>query len=70
MKQYKTCNGCKADGAAVRDGCSLRYPRKDGRRIAGVTVEAVPAVPCPKPKTNADFCTLLRAGAYFVKATP
>jgi|GEM_PF-2056737 len=60
MKQYKTCNGCKALTHSImsRNGsmvCSLGYQTTIGKEIMNIVVETKPVESCPKPKTNNDL---------------
>lgn len=57
MKQYKTCNGCKAlsAGGRIAECCTLGFGTKPGKELMGYVVESLPTEPCPKPKSIKQY---------------
>lgn len=57
LSQKKTCEGCRAirfNFPRYGYNCSLEYEVREGVFRGQKT--AVPAEPCPKPKTNMELC--------------
>lgn len=71
MKQYKTCNGCKALTHCNRSKiggmkCGLGFSTEDAKIIMGVVVETKPTEPCLKPKTNSDYIYFHKLQTKFI----
>jgi hypothetical protein len=64
LKQYRTCNGCKAEAGHM---CQFNF-KKEGisetGAWAGLTLNYKPLEPCYKPKTNDELMSCIDYKLY------